>query len=103
MTAEIALLNKSAVALAADSAVTLTVRGSTKIYNSVDKLFHISNRQPVGAMLFGGTEYMEIPFEVSVKQFRLTDYAKPKATIREYADAFFSFLLNDMKVSSTLE
>ena len=37
MTAEIAVINKSAVALAADSAVTITnPNGKTKIYNGVE-------------------------------------------------------------------
>lgn len=43
MTAEIAILNRTAVSLAADSAVTLQVRGQQKIYNGADKLFQLSH------------------------------------------------------------
>ena len=39
MTAEIAIMNKLAVALAADSAVTIETEGGLKVYNTVDKLF----------------------------------------------------------------
>jgi hypothetical protein len=46
LTAEIAILNRTAVALAADSAVTLGIRGHQKIYNSVDKLFQLVSAEP---------------------------------------------------------
>jgi hypothetical protein len=39
VTAEIAILNKLGVALAADSAVTVETEGGQKIYNTVNKLF----------------------------------------------------------------
>lgn len=39
MTAEIAVYNRSGIALAADSAVTTTNGFSEKIYNNADKLF----------------------------------------------------------------
>ena len=44
MTSEIAILNKSAVALAADSAVTITLGDSTtKIYNTANKILPCPN------------------------------------------------------------
>jgi len=44
VTAEIAILNKSAIALAADSAVTISVGpNQQKIYDTADKLFELSN------------------------------------------------------------
>jgi hypothetical protein len=42
MTAEVAVMNKMAVALAADSAVTVSHSGGFKIYNTVNKLFMLS-------------------------------------------------------------
>jgi len=56
VTAEIAILNRSAVALAADSAVIVGIGGQEKIYNSVDKLFQLCLSEPVGIMIFGGAE-----------------------------------------------
>ncbi len=38
MTAEIAIMNRSAIALATDSAVTITGKDNFKIYNTVNKL-----------------------------------------------------------------
>jgi len=67
MTAEVAILNKTAVALAADSAITL---GSQKIYNSGNKLFSLSKYRPVGIMVFGNAEFMGIPWETIIKFYR---------------------------------
>jgi hypothetical protein len=71
MTAEIAIMNRDAVTLATDSAVTLTVRGTEKIYNSADKLFELSDVDPMGIMIYNNLEYMGISLEVAIKQFRL--------------------------------
>lgn len=48
MTAEIAVLNKLGVALAADSIVTITSPRGEKTYNTSNKLFTLSKRHPVG-------------------------------------------------------
>ena len=45
MTAEVAIMNTQGIALAADSAVTLSIG---KTYNSADKLFALSKDHPVG-------------------------------------------------------
>jgi hypothetical protein len=55
MTAEIAIVNKNAVALAADSAVTLRDPSTSKIYNTANKLFMLSKFEPVGIMIYGAT------------------------------------------------
>ncbi len=60
MTAEIALLNKTAIALAADSAMTL--QGTGKIYAS-NKLFALNKYQPVGVMIYNNAEFMGVPLE----------------------------------------
>jgi ATP-dependent protease HslVU (ClpYQ) peptidase subunit len=48
MTAEIAVLNSQGVAMAADSAVSI---GSSKVYNSANKLFALTKKHPVGVMV----------------------------------------------------
>ena len=53
MTAEIAILNREAVALAADSAVTIGF--GAKIYNSANKLFCLSYLHPIGVMISGNS------------------------------------------------
>ena len=92
MTAEIAILNKSAVALAADSAVTIQVAGGQKIYNTVNKLFTLSKFQPVGAMVYGGADFMAVPWESIIKEYRRALKQTRYRTLREYADAFVEWL-----------
>ncbi len=100
MTAEIAIINRAAIALAADSAVTYNMPGQpSKMSYSADKLFHLVCDQPVGIMVHGNAEYMGIPFEAIIKDFRASDYAEPKAKLSEYSDAFFSFMLREVPLS----
>ena len=68
MTAEVAVLNKSAVALAADSAMTTYVRGIGKIYPA-QKLFPLARNRPVGVMIFHSSELVGIPWETIVKMY----------------------------------
>lgn len=58
MTAEIAILNNTAVALAADSAVTIGDASNRKVYNSINKLFGLSRYQPIGIMVFGHADIL---------------------------------------------
>lgn len=90
MTAEIAVMNKQAVALAADSAVTIGVE--QKIYNTANKLFMLSKYAPVGAMVYGGAEFMRVPWETIVKCYRSELGASRFQTLDEYAEHFRSFL-----------
>lgn len=101
MTAEIAILNRTAVALAADSAVTLGIRGHQKIYNSVDKLFQLSSAEPVGIMIYGNAEFMGVPFETIIKEFRTSKFSAPKEYLKEYSDSFFTFMKDEVKGSPT--
>lgn len=69
MTSELVILTPNAVALAADSAVTLDNR---KIYNGINKLFMLSNEPPVGIMTYNNTRFLNIPFETIIKEFRVS-------------------------------
>src|SRR3569833_1281778 len=88
MTAEIAIINRSAVTLAADSAVTLTVRGGEKIYNAADKLFVISDTVPIGVMIYNNLDFMGVPLEVAIKEFRQKTARTCYASVYEDAAAF---------------
>jgi hypothetical protein len=70
MTAEIAILNKNAVALAADSAVTLRNPDNQKVYNTANKLFMLSKYHPVGIMVYGSADLIGVPWETVIKMFR---------------------------------
>lgn len=92
MTAEVAVMNKSAVALAADSAVTITHPNGNKIYYSVNKLYTLSKYHPVGIMVYGNAQFMNVPWETIIKIYRKKLGTREFDTLKEYADDFFSFL-----------
>lgn len=89
MTAEIAILNKSSVALAADSAMTLDPSGKTYTGN---KLFALSKWHPVGLMIYHNAAYMGIPWETIVKMYRREIGKNSKPTVREYVEDFLAFI-----------
>lgn len=97
MTAEIAIMNANAIALAADSAVTInmvTVDGSVsqKIFTSANKLFELSMIHPVGVMIYQNSSFMGIPWETIIKVYRKELGDEKRDTLKEYADSFIEFL-----------
>lgn len=94
MTAQIAILNKSAIALASDSAVTVETRDNRKTYNTVNKLYTLSKYAPVGIMFYGNAEFMGVPWETIVKMYRQALGAKRFNTIDEYARDFLAHIQN---------
>jgi hypothetical protein len=88
MTAEIAILNKSAVVLAADSAITISVGSNQeKIFDSADKLFELSCHEPIAIMVNNNMHFMEVPLQVIVK-----DYRSKCAQFDKVEDAALDFL-----------
>jgi len=94
MTAEIAIMNKEAIALAADSAVTTGQEKEQKIFTSANKLFALSKYYPVGIMVYGNASFMDIPWETIIKIHRSELDKKKFDTLREYADNLIAFLDN---------
>lgn len=93
MTAEVAVLNKLAVALAADSAVTIGSGNQAKIYNTVNKIFELSDQQPIGVMVYGGLNFMGLPLEVIIKEYRKKLRGEPPfPTVRAAAEALRAHL-----------
>ena len=92
MTAEIAIMNKLGVALAADSAVTVQTKTGQKIYNTVNKLFTLSKYEPVGIMIFGNADLMRVPWEALIKLYRTRLGPQKFRTVRDYASDFLRFL-----------
>ncbi|MCF7646000.1 hypothetical protein KQ944_12570 [Bacillus subtilis] len=94
MTAEIAIINRGAIALAADSKVTLSHGGKQKTYDTVNKLFALSKTEPVGAMIYGNAEFVGFPWETIVKEYRRRRPNTKFDTIIDVAADFKSFLVD---------
>jgi hypothetical protein len=95
LTAQIAILNKTAIALASDSAVTVESGGKSKIFTSANKLFRLSRNHPVGIMIYGNAELVGIPWEAIIKTYRENLGHKEFDILSEYADDFIKFLDNN--------
>ncbi|MGN6225530.1 hypothetical protein [Pseudoxanthomonas sp.] len=89
MTAEVAVLNCSGVALAADSAVTV---GSQKIYNSAVKLFALSKVAPVAIMVYGNAALSNVPWEIVINEYRRTLGATKLKKLDDYVSGFIEFI-----------
>ena len=86
-------MNREAVALAADSAVTIGRTGQ-KIFTSANKLFALSRLHPVGIMVYGSANLMQIPWETIIKIYRSRLARKKFNKLEQYADDFMEFLDN---------
>jgi len=72
MTVVVAVLNKSAVAIAADSTGTIVQADGAirRTYETTNKVFTLSKYHPVGVMTYGNLELMGVPWETIIKIFR---------------------------------
>jgi hypothetical protein len=92
MTSEVVLMNRQAVAMAADSAVTISGPQYVKTYQSVDKLFPLVDGQPVAVMIYNNAEIMSTPWETVISLYREQTRGRGLDTIEAYAEDFMTFL-----------
>ena len=90
MTSIVGVLNKRAVAIAADSAV--TVGDTHKVMNTGNKIFSLSKYAPVGIAVYGSASMMDTPWEVIIKCYRRELKARKFQYLREYVDDFMHYL-----------
>lgn len=90
MSAGICIMNRNAIAMAADSAV--TVGDHAAIHNSANKLFSLSRVAPVGVIVYANAALMTVPIEIIVKQYKkqLADRVFPK--LNDYVNDFLDYL-----------
>ena len=92
MTAVVGILNKQAVAIAADSAVTISGVNGRKIFNHANKIFRLSKKGPVGVMLYNSADFMGTSWDIIFKLFRDQYSDNELPTLRAYQEAFMGFL-----------
>ncbi len=92
MTSEVVLMNRQAVAMAADSAVTISGPQYLKTYQSVDKLFPLVEGQPVAVMIYNNAEIMSTPWETVISLYREAVKGRALDTVEAYAEDFMAFL-----------
>jgi len=94
MTSEIAVMNQRAVALAADSAVTLIDGGTVVVRNDQRKLYNLVGGQPIGIMFFGVADMMGHPWEHLIEHYQKTSKGGAPAHTRDHALGFTRMLDN---------
>jgi hypothetical protein len=90
MTSEVVLMNRLAVAMAADSAV--TIGDGFKIYQSAIKLFTLSKIHPVGVMIYNTASILGYPWETIIKAYRHQLGSSSFAKVTDYGADFRRFL-----------
>jgi hypothetical protein len=89
MTAEVAIMNKAGIALAADSAVTIS---QDRVWKNSNKLFHLSLSSDVAVMFYGNGDFCGIPWEILIKEFRKKFLGAQLPHLRDYVRKFLDFL-----------
>ncbi|MEO1160346.1 MAG: hypothetical protein AAFW74_07785 [Pseudomonadota bacterium] len=92
MTAEAIVMNKYGVALAADSVIASHTATSPKIFNSIEKLFELSSCGKVAIMIYEATEFMNVPWETLISDYRAKLMDKGHPTVEAYASDFLAYL-----------
>lgn len=104
MTSEVALLNRSAVALAADSAATVTywnpqaAKHEERYFKRANKIFNIISGKPVGLMTYAAGSLQGMPWEVLAKAYRDDRVGCTADSLPDYAADFFDYLASNRDI-----
>jgi hypothetical protein len=104
MTSEVALLNRSAVALAADSATRVTYwekdHYETRYFKGTNKIFHLSTVHPVGIMIYAAANLQGAPWDVLIKSYRDQLGTKSHDDLPAYATDLFDYIATNAHIFS---
>lgn len=92
MTTEIAIMNVEAIALAADSAVTIIGDTEKRVFESAQKIFNVSENHSVGIMVYNNGSLMGMPWETIISRFISVIGDIPLKTINEYTEKLIEVL-----------
>ena len=92
MTAIIGVLNKSAIAVAADSAVSVGNTSNRKVYNNANKIFNLLTGSPVAIMVYNNAEFLGVPWETVIKMYRKERMDVTFNTIEDCKNDFITFI-----------
>jgi hypothetical protein len=99
MTSEVVLMNRRAVALAADSATTVQYfdRGERKqrYFKGTNKIFNLSTAHPIALMTYDSGNLRGVPWETIAKGYREHLNTAPRDFVAEYTADFFKYIENN--------
>jgi hypothetical protein len=95
-------MNLNAIALAADSAMTVkrwkNGKEQTRFFKGRNKIFQLSNHHPIGLMIFDSASMEDVPWELIVKEFRTFIRDKSFNELEGYATELFTFIESNLQV-----
>lgn len=92
-------MNKKAVAIAADSAVTR----QGKVFTSARKIYELSKDHPVGIMVYGKAEFMGVPWVSIIRKFRERIGSKELDSLDKYGEELLDLLEKNAQLTSFSE
>lgn len=92
MTAEIGVMNKQGLVLAADSAVTI---GGQKVHNTSNKVFTLGPSHFIGLMIYGNAEFMNIPWSIIIHKFNRELGESRLDYVKDYEASFLDCVRED--------
>jgi len=95
MTAEIVIMNKEAVAIAADRAVHIMTgppENPQVVAASATRIFTLSEHHPVSLMIYNNACFLGIPWEPLIARFGESLGPAPLPALNDYAERFLAFL-----------
>jgi hypothetical protein len=99
MTCEVAVLNKYAAVMAADSAVTYTNGlGEERYTKGGNKIFQMSHHAPIGVMIYDSGSFLGVPWEIVIKDYRARLGKKTFGTVSEYAADFLGYIQQNTEI-----
>lgn len=100
MTAIVGVLNKHAVAIAADSAATINGVLGRKVLNQATKIVTLSKYHPVAVMIYSSSSFLGTPWDVIVKLYRDRLGDNDFNSVSDYISDFIQFLTDNHFFSS---
>lgn len=96
-------MNRLAVVLAADSATTVQYwngggEKEERYFKGANKIFQLSDFDPVGVMIFDSADILRVPWEIVIKSFRKRLGKKTFNDVASYADEFFNFIQTEQNM-----
>ena len=95
MTAVVGILNKRGIAIAADSAVTITRDRKEKIENSANKMLRMSDVCPISIMIVGSAAFHTTPWDIIVRRYRQKRGNTNFQTVQACIDDFISYMTTE--------
>lgn len=100
MTAIVGVLNKHAVAIAADSAATINGVLGRKVLNQATKIVTLSKYHPMAVMIYSSSSFLGTPWDVIVKLYRDRLGDNDFNSVSDYISDFIQFLTDNHFFSS---